>query len=302
MPPWLSDWLDTAKKYWNVGVEKSLDRWRALRRHPWVNCLIVFGSLVVACGFAVWLSSGKLSDSPSWAIYLTLSAAVLGLFRDAIVRWIWFPELELIFNNAAPYCDAPPMTGHDQHGNVIQFPSIWFRPLVVNRGTARAEKVEVMVTDVHIPQPNGQPSQFDRQYSMNLGWSNSKDAVREGAKKTVWDGLNPGMQRFFDLGKIYEPAGREMWLQGTNEILPNHQGRTLFSIETEVPNNNRDHLLDEGDWQVTLLLSAANHETLYYRANIHLSGVWVPGGMDAMLEPQTGGVRVTVEPIERHWW
>src|SRR5580704_1047249 len=99
--------------------------------------------MVVCCSVAVWLSKGTLAASTSWAVFGALSGAVLGLFRDPIVRWIWFPELELTFRNAAPYCDDPPdpKPDPDKKDKDFPVPTIWFRALVINRGTARAENV-----------------------------------------------------------------------------------------------------------------------------------------------------------------
>lgn len=275
------------------------DFWRRLRRHTWANILMVCVAIGVICAIAVKLSGGKLSDSPWWAVYLALSAAVLGLFRDAIVRWMWFPELELSFENKAPYCDDPLSIGGAPGQLPFQIPTIYFRPLVENKGTARAEKVEVMLVDVYVPQANNVQPPPNRQYSMNLGWANSGTAVSQGAKLTVWDGLNPDMRRFIDLGKIYEPAGR-IAHAGFGENLPNVVG-PIFSVEVEVPGNHLSHLLPPGDWEITLLLSAANHRTLRYKVEIHLTA-WVPGGMTAMLNPDTGGVKVTLTPIKRTWW
>jgi hypothetical protein len=277
-------------------AEWLIDKWRRLRRHPSANAVMVLAAMLLTCAVAVKWYSGKLSDSPSWAIYLALSAAVLGLFREVIVRFIWFPELELIFQNTSPYCDDPLSIGGAPGNIPFHVETIYFRPLVINKGTARAEKVEVMLLDVYVPQPNNAQPVFDRQYSMNLGWANSGEAVRQGAKLTVWEGLNPGMRRFIDLGKIYEPAARIEHL-GFGENLPNVNG-PIFSVEVEVPGNHRSYLLPPGDWELTLLLSAANHRTLRYRVTIHLTA-WIAGGMNAMLDPDTGGVNVIVTPVKR---
>jgi hypothetical protein len=268
------------------------DKWRGLRRHPSLNAFMVLAGMLLSCAVAVWLRSGKLTDSPSWAIYLALSAAIFGLFREVIVRFIWFPELEMRFKNEAPYCDDPYEIPPDQ--NSKPFPSIWFRPLVINRGTARAEKVEVMVTDVHGPEAAG-----NRQCFLNLGWSCSSGAPRQDRAVLVWDGLNPGVSRFVDLGKIYEPSARKKHF-GYRENLLGKDG-TLFSVLVEYQNTKGSHLLHEGDWQLTLLLSAANHKTLEYRADIHLTGQWIDG-MDGMLDPKTGGVKVKLTANKRKWW
>jgi hypothetical protein len=272
MPEWLTE-------CW----EWFLPRWRRLHRRPWVNCLIVFGLVVIACSVAVWLSKGTLPASTSWAIYGALSGAVLGLFRDPIMRWIWFPELELLFYNAAPYCDDPPAKGKTADGREFAINTIYFRPLVINHGTARAEKVEVMLTDVHRP-----PAILDRQFSMNLAWSNL-------AGVTVLDGINPEMRRFVDLGKIYQPNERVAFL-GESENLPD--GGVIFSLSVEVQGNHRPYLLPAtNDWHLTLLLSAANHSTIRYRMTIHMTGGWTGGKMKEMLDPQTGHVRLTLERI-----
>jgi hypothetical protein len=242
----------------------------------------------LACMLAVKLSTGKLSESTWWAVYLALSAAVLGLFKDTIVRWIYFPELELRFYNAAPYCDDPPARGKTAGGVDFSVNTIYFRPLVINLGTARAEKVEVMLTDVHRPQPNGPPV-LDRQFSMNLGWSNLHGV-------TVLDGINPEMRRFVDLGKIYQPNERVAYL-GDAENLPDANG-VICSLSVEVLGNHRPYLLSAtNDWYVTLLLSAANHATLRYRMTIHMTGGWTAGGMAVNLHPQTGQVRLTLERL-----
>jgi hypothetical protein len=252
---------------------------------------MLFGAFVLSSWWAVQHGPDQqLSASTRWVVFTTVFAAILGLFRDGLVRWIWFPELDMEFKNGRPYCDNPPETVNEG-----RFRTIWFRPLVINKGTARAEKVEVMVADV-IRHPDDAPATYDRQFFLNLAWSNSSGAPRQGSAVLVWDGLNPGTRRFVDLAKIYEPSERKL-LCGSRENLPGEDG-AIFSVAVEYLNTNCWHLLHAGKWQLTLLLSAANHKTLYYRADVHLTGVW-HDSMDAMLDPETPDVEVRITPLKR---
>jgi hypothetical protein len=277
----------------------AIKRLRRKKRYTVGLLLALFVLLYGGVWILAWRSGQPLKDYPGWLIATAFVAVFVAVFRDVISRLIWFPELDMVFLNAAPYCDDPPETGRDQNGKEVTFPSVWFRPLVINRGTARAEKVEVMVTDVHVPQAGGRPPTSDRQYFLNLAWSNSSGAPRQESAVLIWDGLNPGMRRFVDLGKIYEPLARQKFC-AYRENLPGEDG-TLFSVLIEYQNTKGTHLLPKGDWQLTLLLSAANHDTLYYRADVHLTGQWVDG-IDRMLDPSTGGVSVRIVPIKRKWW
>jgi hypothetical protein len=278
----MSDWANDCWAW-------CVTRWRRLRRRPWANLLMVLLAIVLACAVSVKMSAGDLSKSDWWAVYLALSAAILGLFKDSIFRWVYFPELELLFYNGAPYCDEPPAKGKSAAGVDFSLNTIYFRPLVINHGTARAEKVEVMITDVHRPQPGG-PAILDRQFSMNLGWSNLSGV-------TVLDGINPEMRRFVDLGKIYQPNERVAHL-GESENLPDHEG-VVFSLSVEVQGNHCPYLLPaKNDWYVTLLLSAANHPTRRYRMTIQMTNDWInAGGMAANLHPETGHARLTLERL-----
>src|ERR1700730_17705171 len=169
------------KPKWVKGVQRWLHELRV--GHFWfANLIALLLIMLILVYGAVWWStpSGQstaptdLGKSIPWLVFGTLSAAIVGLFKDAIVRLIWFPDLDLVFDDSAPYCDDPPTRAG--------FPSIWFRPLVINRGSARAAKVELRVTDVHKPLPIDEGKWY-RQYSMNLGWSNLDGT-------TVLDGLN----------------------------------------------------------------------------------------------------------------
>jgi len=153
-----------------------------------------------------------------------------------------------------------------------------------------------MVLDVHIPQKNAR-TRFDRQYSMNIGWSNSKDAVKQGAMTTIWDGLNPGMRRFVDLGHMYEPKGRQL-AHLISEGLDNNVDIAPFHVGVEVQGSHKLHLLPPGEWEITLVLSAANHKSRRYTASIKFTGAFVLDPVE-MLGPK--GIEINITPQKRSW-
>src|SRR5580704_2262999 len=89
----------------------AYDKWCAIRRRPWANIAMLFGAFVLSSWWAVQHGPDQqLSASTRWVVFTTVFAAILGLFRDGLVRWIWFPELDMEFKNGRPYCDNPPET------------------------------------------------------------------------------------------------------------------------------------------------------------------------------------------------
>jgi hypothetical protein len=230
-------------------------------------CFILSVVVVVMVLVAVVakLRGTPLGTFSGWLILAALLAGLAGLFRDKITDWIWFPRLELIYHHAPPYCDSPPMVGTQTTPlgpQIVSFDSHWFRMAVCNTGTARAEKVEVIATDIY------GPGAFKYRYSMNLYWSHVPD-------NSVLEGLSPGIKRYCDIGKVVEPLPIRALLHTIEETNPPSTGIALFSVATTVRGTHRLHLLTPGDYTLFVVVVAANCPPVGYQINIHVDGQWV---------------------------
>jgi len=256
--------------------------WTAIRRHPWANVIGLFAILGLAIRWAVQHSPDKqLSTSTRWVIFVTLSAAILGLFRDAIVRWIWFPDLDVTYDHNPPFIDAPPLinpkTG-EQTGK-----SYYFRMIVANRGSARADKVEVLALDVR------SSDGFTHRYSMDLKWAHSG--------VIVLDGLSPGIEKYVDIGCIMMPIDEVCHTTPP----PRDMSQTwnlAFVLRVEVEGTHRLHYLSPGTHELNVIVVAANHLPLRYKVTIKYDGRW----SDKMQEMKDCHVTIGVTRTRHQWW
>ena len=211
----------------------------------------------------------KLSDIPSNTspIWLTgfaaLLASLVALFGEAVRGWIWRPNLTVSYVPGADYCEYVKFMDNVD-GRAVSAQGYYFRLLISNKGSRRAEKVEVLVTNLRKQQPDGSRSVVHR-YSMNLKWTH--------VGTNMLDGISPKMERFCDIGhSLYPPARATLH---PSENLPTVDSDTaILSLDPEAQANHPIHLIEPGKYDLALSISAANHLPVQKKLEIEITGKW----------------------------
>lgn len=214
----------------------------------------------------------------SLAIAAAIFAAFVALFLDAIKSWIWRPELEVTYVHGPDYWDKPLMR-FEANGQVAEVPCYYLRLRIANKGTRRAEKVEVLATDLQMRQDDGSYALL-RRYSMNLKWTNLGTAIL--------DGISPGMERFCDIGHIIRPQDR-LDILGENSPSFNPE-QTILSFDVEAQPNHLTHLVEPGQYRLTLHVAASKNPPVEHVLDVELTGEWFEVMNDMLMD----GVRVSL--------
>lgn len=219
------------------------------------------------------------SDPPHWL--WVASFVSYGVIWGAFGTILWHPQLEIIYSHTFPYCEDEPYIDLDLREAVSA--AYYFRAAVRNRGSARAEKVEVLAIDLHRI-VDGKPPEFIRRYSSNLTWSSNGQALL--------DGLSPGVDRFVTLGKVLHPNGRK-------KIKGEHSdaffGAIAFSMEMPARGTTLAHLLPPGAYELGLMVVAANRRPARYVVRLNLGPDW-RDDIDEMLRES---VKLDIRPARR---
>jgi hypothetical protein len=163
---------------------------------------------------------------------------------------------------------------------MLVVPAHFFRLTVANRGSARAEKVEVIALDIY------SSGKLHYRYSMNLSWSHA-------SSNGVLDGLPLGIERFCDIGHVIEPTDKRARI-GAEEPEPPMVGTAVFSIATVIRGNHLLHLLKPGNHTLIIAVVAANHRPRHYEIHIdNHDGQWTEKTADMLPHCQ-----VSLQPID----
>ncbi len=229
------------------------------RRGSFVSFLLLL--IYLLFGWMSWLATQNLPLS------LTIAAAMLAtfvaLFMDASKNWIWRPDISVSYVHGADYCEKVLMRGVGANGQVIEAPAYYFRLRIANKGTRRAEKLEVLAADLLKRQSDGDYALL-RRYSMNLKWTHVGVPILEG--------ISPKMERFCDIGHIIRPQDRN---QLPNENIPSADpNSTILSFDMETIANHRPDLIEPGLYRLTLFIAASNNPPVRRILEIDLTGKW----------------------------
>jgi hypothetical protein len=206
------------------------------------------------------------------------AATFAALFSEAVRNWIWRPVLEVSYVHGPDYCDKPAFWAKI-NGHLIQSDCFYFRLRIANRGTRRAECVQVFVSDLH-RQESGRIGPLVRRYSMNLKWTN--------IGKPQLDVLAQETERFCDIGHVVRPSERS---QFELEDLPGfHTTQAILSLDVEVRPLHRTHLIEAGKYWLGVVVVASNARAIRKTLTIDLTGKWYED-LDTMLQQ---GIRIEV--------
>jgi len=201
------------------------------------------------------------------SVSLTIAAAVfaafVALFMDALKTCVWRPDISVSYVHGADYCEKVLMRGNGANAQLVEASAYYFRLRIANKGNRRAEKLEVLAADLLKRQSDGEYALL-RRYSMNLKWTH--------VGVPILDGISPKMERFCDIGHIIRPMDRNR-LQSEN-LSSADSNATLLSLDLETIANHLPHLIEPGQYRLTLFIAASNNRPVQRILEIELTGKW----------------------------
>src|SRR5208337_3919680 len=136
----------------------------------------------------------ELGNLAQWAGAVgTISAVIVALSKEALLRFIKRPRLVALLKSEYPYCVKIP--ARETSPEVWDGFRYWIRIMVKNEGGARADKVGVFLSRFVVEQTDEQAPKF---MPMNLQWSYINNIYA--------DGISPDMSRLCDLAAISDPG------------------------------------------------------------------------------------------------
>jgi hypothetical protein len=175
----------------------------------------------------------------------TLLAVVVALFIPFLPDWFVKPKLRLSFKLEIPYVRK---STTDDRGIAPPDYSYYARLLVENRGNRVANHVEVFVSTVEKKAPTTGRYELIPCDSGYLKWTNY-------GTRTVPQ-LPRDAQMLVDLGHALDPAYR-LSLAGY-QADGGDTLRTLFALDLHVTQRTNEHVLEPGEYRITLHCQAAN--------------------------------------------
>jgi hypothetical protein len=178
---------------------------------------------------------------------LMLIVASLGIFQSRISRWLLSPQLDILFDNDSS--DFHPIYA-DNESSPKGY-SCRFR--IRNRGHSPTEKIECQMVKLLVKGQDAGWNSASNFQPMNLQCT-GRD--RKDKLPFLWD-IGPGLERQIDLFTINAPkegAEPKVHLQTTRRC----------------PNNS--HILAQGSYRLTLVITAANTKPLQRTFDIEFKG------------------------------
>jgi len=203
------------------------------------------------------------------AVGATLLAVVVALLKEQLQSLFWKPEFKVQIETRPPFCiktqSSVTGTGLDGTTRLLWSGSIyWARLWVENKGTRRAESVEVFVTKVQHLNRDHSSTPVEGFVPSNLRWANTTPSNPE-----IFYGINPEMGRYCDLGSVADPACTTL-----REIRGVPRGTATFDLVLQSPPPGDAHRLPPGDYRITFKISAANAKPVERTVELSISGHW----------------------------
>jgi len=209
---------------------------------------------------------------PWAAAVATFIAALVALLRDEIIRLWRRPDLVGVIRPSGAERHKTQMRWIDQSGPVPVVRACdcyYLRLLVQNKGTQRADRVQVFASRLLRHQADGSFVEDARFLPMNLRWSHSQQA--SGGPEIFAEGISPEMGKHCDLGHVLDPK-----FQGLIENPPPaaKPGETVLTLDLEVAPFTQSHLILPGIYRLELKLAAANAKPKTKIISFNLTGRW----------------------------
>jgi hypothetical protein len=205
--------------------------------------------------------------TPEWltaisTIVLAL-VAVISIFRDEIRKWLFQPKFDLLFQLGQPDCHLVPL---DWWTDVSRgrAPTHYIRCRVKNVGKLAAQDIEVAVVEVRKKDATGNFCRLSMATPWNLMWAHFNTHVLRQLPRDA--------ERHITLGHIIEPSQRR-FIQGEDDP-DGDPSKTLFCLEVFVRSNTLEYLLEPGEYEIDLQVSAANAKPRVFTFYINHTGHW----------------------------
>jgi len=210
----------------------KVDRAR-LFHSSWFRGLVTLAVIAGSCVIFIKRSDSPSNTSPIWLTgFAALLASFVALFGEAVRNWIWRPNLTVSHVPGRDYCEHGMLMGI-ANAQVFSANCYYFRLLISNNGPRRAEKVEVLVTNLRKQQPDGSRPVVHR-YSMNLKWAY--------IGTTILDGISSKMERFCDIGHSLCPQDRATYPVPSEVLSTVASDTAILSLDVEFQANRPTHL------------------------------------------------------------
>ena len=230
----------------------------------------------------VWNFFKKNYEMANWLVaFGTILLAIIAVFKDAILSWYKRPKLKITIDLNPPDCHKTNMKAKEERkieGKLWIWEAVaecfYFRFKIWNKGSLKAENVEVMITELKKKQATGKFVKVARFIPMNLHWSNYSG-------NPYMLQISPNIFKHCDFGYILNPAKRSQLEMEDDPILQVNSSQTIFSFSFIGKPFTMGHLIEPGTYKVTVLIAAANAKPIEQSYEIILEGQWFdePGEM-----------------------
>jgi len=215
---------------------------------------------------------------PSWlpfvAAIATLTAALVALFKEDIVKTWRRPNLTMRIMLASPDCvrmpvvvryrNAAPVATYVPEGQ-WEGQCYFFRLWIENKGHL-GERVQVYVQSVSRQMGDGRSELVPEFIPMNLRWADSPDPD----KPLIFESINPAMGRYCDFASVSEPTNpTEPLREGMA------QGESTFNLQTQVTPNTQGNRLKPGNYTIRLLVAASNAKPKAFTVALEWRGRYI---------------------------
>ncbi len=202
-----------------------------------------------------------------WLVGLgTLVLAAAAVFQQTIRGWFYHPRFDVSIKTEPPDCVAVPFTSPITGEFLAN--AIYLRIWVLNVGNATATQAEVYAKELRRKRADSTWERVGAFPPMNLIWANTNRWI-------YFPTIVPNMGKHCDLGHIADPAGRQL----LNEHAPRlnlTSDQTSLAFDLMVPPNHKGHIIGPGDYQLDILVAAANVRPIKRTVMVSLEGTWYP--------------------------
>ncbi|MFZ1136065.1 MAG: hypothetical protein WAN69_14025 [Candidatus Korobacteraceae bacterium] len=207
---------------------------------------------------------------PDWIAAIgTILLAILAVFQDKIRAWLARPKLELQAGIGPPYSYKTSWVypywpiPHGAEAETEYFPCYYFRLAIRNNGNVAAHQVELFAASLSSCGTNGQLVTVKRFTPMNLMWAHEH--------KVYLPVLSPKMTKFCDLAHLVDPRFRSKLDYDLPGVPAND---CVLAFDLQVEPKMKGHLLEPGEYQLTLIVAAENARPREYVVKFTFSGEW----------------------------
>lgn len=223
--------------------------------------------LIFLISIPIGLACFNLIDFQLAAIITALILGVIGIFQNWIRAQFYCPELDIDFNVIQPNCHKTRIEyiRYFMERDVLtKTGCYYYRLRVSNTGNYRAEKVEVMITEKHIRNKEGQFVKDVNFLPLNLRWSHDGVIIRES--------IAPSLFRYCDFGFIVHPDDKDV--VSLKDFNVEKESKVVLDLDLEVKPYTGSHLIFPGRYRVKIIVVADNSKVASKVFEIDFKDFW----------------------------